>query len=307
MSATSHIAVVAVAAVALATASPAAASYGWPVKPFHQQHPVRAYFGDPRIAGSSHTVHFGIDISAPNGTAVYATLDGIASRHPLHPEDVVVVTGAGGVAFEYWHVVPAVPAGARVVAYRTVIGHIEAPWAHVHFSERHGSTYVNPLRPGALGPYRDTTRPTIHAITFERDGSPLGTHVSGTLDIVVEAWDETPLPVPAPWANKPVAPAFIEYRLEGERGLLASTGWRTAVDFRDALPTSLFPSIYARWTRQNRPGESFSRSGRYRYYLAHGLDTRSLPNGTYRVVVEARDTAGNRRTAERAFTVANAA
>ena len=27
-----------------------APAYGWPLKPFHRQHPVRGYFGDPRIA-----------------------------------------------------------------------------------------------------------------------------------------------------------------------------------------------------------------------------------------------------------------
>jgi hypothetical protein len=306
MSATSHIAAIAVAAVALATAAPADASYGWPVKPFHQQHPVRGFFGDPRIAGSSHTIHFGVDVSAPNGTAVYATIDGTAYPHPLHPSDVVMVTGAGGVTFEYWHIVPAVRSGQRVVAYRTVVGRIAPPWAHVHFSERHGSTYVNPLRPGAMQPFRDTTRPTVHAITCERNGVPVGSRVSGTVDIVVEAWDETPLPVPAPWGGKPVAPAFIDWRLIGDRGLLAASSWHTAVDFRDALPLSPFASIYARWTRQNRPGPGQGRSGRYRYYLAHGLDTRTLPNGPYRVVVRARDDAGNERTVSRAFTVANA-
>ena len=46
--------------------------YCWPVKPFHRPHPVRAYLNDPRISGSSRAFHFGIDVSAPDGTAVYA-------------------------------------------------------------------------------------------------------------------------------------------------------------------------------------------------------------------------------------------
>jgi hypothetical protein len=306
MTATAHIASIAAAAIALATAAPAqAGSYGWPVKPFHEQHPVRGYLGDPRIAGESHTTHFGIDISAPNGTAVYATLDGVARLHPLHPQDVVIVYGADGVTFEYWHVVPCIRTGQRVVAYRTVIGHIEKPWAHVHFTEEHGRTIVNPLRPGALSPYRDTTKPSIGLITFERNGAPLGDRVSGTVDVVAEAWDTTPLPVPAPWANKPVAPAFVEWRLVGARGLQSASAWHAAVDFREQLPQSPFSSIYARWTRQNRPGTLTGRNGRYRYYLAHGLDTRTLPNGTYRVVVQVRDTAGNARTASRTFLVDN--
>src|SRR5918992_5831090 len=52
-------------------AAPTPAGYGWPVKPFDRQHPVRGYFGDPRIGGAHGTskqFHFGIDVSAPNGT-----------------------------------------------------------------------------------------------------------------------------------------------------------------------------------------------------------------------------------------------
>ena len=44
-------------------------SYGWPVKPFDVQHPVRGFFCDPRIgAKGSKAFHFGIDVSAPDGT-----------------------------------------------------------------------------------------------------------------------------------------------------------------------------------------------------------------------------------------------
>lgn len=295
------LAAVAIVLAAFATAAPANASYGWPLRPFHSQHPVRGYFGDPRIAGASHTVHFGIDVSGPNGAAVYATLDGVASINPRHA-DCVLVT-AGSTRFEYWHVVPSIRPGQRVVAYRTVVGRIEKPWAHVHFSEAEGGVYVNPLRPGALQPYVDVTKPTVHAITFERDGRPAGARISGTLDLVVEAFDTTPLAVPAPWNDRPVAPALVEWRIVGERST-ASAAWHVAVDFRGALPAATYSAIYAPWTRQNRPSKHHGR-GRYRYYLARGLDTRSLPNGSYRVVVRAGDTAGNATSFTRVFTVAN--
>ena len=52
-------------------------SYGWPVKPFDEQHPVRGFFCDPRIgAKGGKAFHFGVDVSAPDGTAVYAVEGG---------------------------------------------------------------------------------------------------------------------------------------------------------------------------------------------------------------------------------------
>jgi hypothetical protein len=74
-----------------------------------------------------------------------------------------------------------------------------------------------------------------------------------------------------------------------------------AADFRGALPTASFDWVYAHGTRPNFA----STRARYRFYLAHGLDTRTLPNGTYRVVVRVSDTRGNSATAARPFTVAN--
>jgi hypothetical protein len=307
MSTTTHIKVIvaALAATFLATAAPAHASYGWPLKPFHQQHPVRGFFGDPRIAGNDEghgTFHFGIDISAPNGTAVYATLDGYTSPNALH-RDVVEISNGAGTTFSYWHVIPAVRSGARVYAYRTVIGHIEKPWLHVHFSETEGGVYVNPLRSGALAPYSDRTKPTVHGIYFERSGVPAGSRISGKVDIVAEAWDTTPLPVPAPWNTKPVTPALVEWRLISSRNI-ASTNWHVAADFRDELPTVPFTSVYAPFTRQNHPWGRGGR-GRYRFYLAHDLDTRQFPNRTYRVQVRVTDTRGNVAYATRDLMIRN--
>jgi hypothetical protein len=52
-------------------------SYGWPIKPFHRQHPIRGYFGDPRtlawegqpgldseLTPGSFSFHNGVDIVA---------------------------------------------------------------------------------------------------------------------------------------------------------------------------------------------------------------------------------------------------
>ena len=294
-------------AAALTAATPATAgSYGWPLKPFDRQHPVRAFFGDPRIAGhdAEHgTFHFGIDISAADGTAVYATLTGTASIHSLHP-DTVTVSAGGGTVHEYWHVVPAIRSGQHVVAFRTLVGHVERPWGHVHFAETDRGRYVNPLRPGALSPYRDTTKPTIHRFGFERDGVSAGTSIHGRVDLVVEAWDDVPVAVPAPWNAKPVAPAVVEWRLRGARALTSARGWAVAADFRGALPRAPFASVYARWTRQNHPWDRGGR-GRYRFVLARAFDTRSLPDGTYRLEARVADTRGNATVGTATFTVGN--
>ncbi len=272
----------------------AAAGYGWPVAPFFRQHPVRGFFGDPRIGltpkGMAHSFHFGIDVSCPNGTPVYATVDGRVVRESFRPETVSVVADDGHTVLQYWHIEPAVRAGQRVTAYRTVVGHVLAPWEHVHLAEVRDGRYVNPLRAGALRPFADWTRPTLRELRVERDGRTMAAgHAPGTFDLVVEAYDATPLPVPGRWAGKPLTPALLRWRLVGSDEH-ALTAWKTAVDVRATIPSNdLYDNVFARWTRQNKA----ARGGRYRFYLAHDLDASRLARGRYLVEVEASDIRGN--------------
>jgi murein DD-endopeptidase MepM/ murein hydrolase activator NlpD len=96
--------------------SEAAVSYHWPVKPFDKQHPVRGSFGDPRTifnaaptlhgvlsGGGRFEFHKGIDISAPNGRALYPVLSGVVTQVNTRDEWVQVDSG-GGRIFEYWHI-----------------------------------------------------------------------------------------------------------------------------------------------------------------------------------------------------------
>ena len=112
-------------------------SYGWPVAPFDQQHPIRGAFGDPRtnfhaeptLAGlmtgsGSFSFHQGVDIAAADGTAVYPVATGVVQK--VKGEGVVVACDNGR-AFEYEHVQPEVVVGQRVVAGQTILGPIIAP------------------------------------------------------------------------------------------------------------------------------------------------------------------------------------
>ncbi len=261
------------------SASAAPYAYAWPVKPFRAQHPVRGFFGDPRISNhqQSRQFHFGVDISAPNATPVYATLTGTASIHPLH-DTTVLISGPDGAEFSYWHVVPTVRTGQRVVAYRTLIGHIEAPYAHVHFSEMRHGRYLNPLRAGALGPYVDRTRPTVGSVATD------GRH------LVAEAYDETPLAVPRPWHDLPVMPALVRWRLLDAKRRPVSD-WSTALDVRLTIPpASAFDDVWAPGTSQNH----VRAPGRYRVVLSR--DVARFRGGAYLVEVSVRDTRGNTAT-----------
>jgi hypothetical protein len=295
------------AALAVAVAAPAtaqSASYGWPVKPFDRQHPIRGFFGDPRVGESAHgeskSFHFGVDISAPDGTPVSATASGPVVWEPERPQTVSIRTADGGV-FAYWHIVPAVRDGSYAHAYRTVLGHIARGWEHVHFAEFRDGRYLNPLRDGALAPYRDTTTPKVHTFSFERNGKAIGrARLSGRFDLVAEVRDETPLLVPGRWSHKPVVPAVVRWRLVGRRGRASS--WQTAFDVSMTIPAAgLFDSVYARWTRQNHPWNI----GRYRVALAHGWDSRVWADGGYRLEVYVADTRGNHSVSSVPFRVDN--
>src|SRR5207244_12304765 len=103
----------AVGAAAAATTAPKRYSYGWPVKPFDREHPVRAVIGEPRTifmspptlegvlyGRGSFSFHQGIDIAAPDGTAVYPVMSGVVT---LVNRTWIRVDAGNGHAFEYWH------------------------------------------------------------------------------------------------------------------------------------------------------------------------------------------------------------
>jgi hypothetical protein len=178
---------------------PAGALTGWPLKPFHEAHPLRSGLNEWRPAN----MHIGIDIQALDGTPVYAIQSGQASIAGVGTVDIRVRVGS----YEYWHVQPLVHAGQHVRAHRTVIGRIIRGAGHLHLSELRGG-YVNPLRPGGrvLTPYRDTEEPVIGAAT--RYGG----------EVFVEAFDPQSLRETIKYRTPVLAPAAVAWRARDARG-----------------------------------------------------------------------------------------
>jgi murein DD-endopeptidase MepM/ murein hydrolase activator NlpD len=282
-----RVAVLCAAGIAALLAPAFAGAYGWPIKPFDRQHAIRGAFDDPRqgLRGwlIENSFHFGVDISAADGTPVYAVAPGTVFLYP----DSVAVHQPDGRGFAYWHIVAAVTEHSYVNT-GDLIGYVRLGWGHVHLAERNGNTYLNPLRPGALEPFTDDTTPVVGAIDV--------TQQDGRLDATVEAYDLPPMKPPPPWQDAHWTPAFVRWRiLHNDQEMLP---WRIAADFRtNWIKKSHFDSIYAPGTIQNRPLDP----GRYIFWLAHNLDIHSLPDGTYELQVLVSDTRDN--TASRSITL----
>jgi hypothetical protein len=287
--------------------SAAAAAYPWPIKPFHQQHPIRANFGDPRtrfwntmltdgLQGPGlFQFHNGIDIAAPEGTPVYPVVSGTAS----FIDGAAVMVRSPGHKFQYFHIHPAIRNGQHVLAQRTVLGYVIHAANHVHLTEIRGRRVWNPLARGGVAPYVDRTTPQVDTI-FARPVTSLVPIESNTLcgkvALVAAAHDTPPLAVPGTFAGYPVSPADVTWSLTLLDGLVY-VPTLSAADFRTTLPlVRNFWSVYARGSYQNAPrfsNQQFQMPGRFLYNLTSTFDTRSYPNGTYEVRVQVSDMRGN--------------
>jgi hypothetical protein len=301
-------------------------SYGWPVKPFDRQHPVRGGFGDPRTiffgppsqrtllrGGGVFQFHDGVDISAPDGSPVYPVADGTVVK----VTDQMVDVDSGGRSFAYWHIVASVGVGAHVTTDRTVLGHIIPGCRHVHLSEYDAAdAAVNPLQAGHLTPYTDTTKPVVTGIALRTSvtGADLMPElVRGRIEPIASVHDTPSMAVPGVWHDLPVSPALVEWwiRQPGSNGKVV-VPLHVAFDVREHLPANRdLWAAYARGSHQNMSvfGQhySFLQPGVYEYRLAPGgFDTRTLKDSVYELVVKAVDIRGNATTAFLRFSVHNA-
>ena len=176
---------------------PAAAVDGWPLKPFHRQHPLRAGLDEHRPSG----FHVGIDIQAKDWSEVYAIQPGRAHILDSRWPDARVQVGN----YIYWHVHPAVREGQRVIPYVTLLGHVLRSMGHLHLSEVDSSGHwLNPLRPGGrvLAPYSDDEPPVIGAPEIGSDGA-----------VIVAAFDPQSFRMRTRYITPVLAPAGLAYRL----------------------------------------------------------------------------------------------
>jgi hypothetical protein len=254
---------------------------GWPLKPFHAQHAIRAGLNELRTG----SMHIGIDIQAYNGQAVYALQGG--SARVLQPTGIDSRVRVG--RFIYWHVIPSVSNGQHVSAYSTVVGHVLTPAGHLHLSEVLGGdeNYINPLRPGGrvLAPYRDLAPPVI--------GAP-SVHGDGRVDI--HAYDPQSFVVRTTYPTPVLAPAALAYRLYDLRGH-AVTSLEWALRGTHVYSFSLAHAVYAGGARGGGWlcfGYHPRCTPNWHYWLAGGLAPR-LPhlNGRYRLTTYAWDWVGN--------------
>jgi hypothetical protein len=284
-------------------------SYAWPLKPFHQQHPIRAFFGDPRTVfrntddadAGIFSFHNGIDIVAEDGTTVYPVVTGTVIK--VRPDEVVVTSEQGGRTFQYWHLEPKVRLHQFVRAEKSVLGTVQPGRGHVHLTEIDGSLVENPLQAGHLMPYRDSTAPSVRQLYIRgASGAMLNPDaLAGSVDLTAAAIDIPPLPLPEPWTAVPVTPARVSWQLTTLDGheLLPEL---IAADFTVTIPPpTQFWGVYTTGTYQNFPAVGahyfYGTAGDYLFKLtASPIDTRLLRAGRYRLTVIAADTCGNSGT-----------
>jgi hypothetical protein len=256
-------------------------SGGWPLRPFHEQHPIRAGINERRESG----FHLGIDIQAAGMTHVYAVQSGRAHIIQAHGLDARVQIGS----FIYWHVRGlSMYEGEFIPAYRRAIGIVMPNVRHLHLSEVDGSgRYLNPLRPHGrlLAPWADNEPPVI--------GRP---QVSGDGRVLVSAFDPQSYVTMTAYETPVLAPAALAYRLFESNGTpIGPLQW--ALRGSHVLPKDLEDAVFT--ADAHSPGYLCFAFRvicvpHWRYHLAGGLAPRLPALGRrYRMTVYAWDWAGN--------------
>lgn len=142
----------------------------YPLDPQDQQHYINGTVGEERQGRQRY--HYGLDMAAPDGTAVYSIEAGIIRRF-----------GAGVAIghYGYVHVVNCPYDNGDMVLANVLIGYIQNGQRHVHlqqstndlaaitgFEEQDGTPWINPI--GHLNPF-DTVVPNIDGVRLYRQSN----------------------------------------------------------------------------------------------------------------------------------------
>ena len=261
---------------------PDGAELGWPLAPFHAQHPLRAGLNELRPG----SLHVGVDIQARDGAAVYAVAPGTADVLEAGGPNARVRVGT----YVYWHIVPTVLNGQWVTPFVTELGTVMPGYGHIAFSELGWrGEYVNPLRPGGsvLIPYANADPPAIGAPALAAGGQ-----------VTVSAYSPQSFVRRTTYTTPVLAPAGLAYRLFTRDGApLTPLEW--AFRGTHLLAWSERALIYAPGARAPGYGCFASRAvcvPHWAYRVAGGLAPPlpfGLAPGRYRLTIYAWDWADN--------------
>jgi hypothetical protein len=269
---------------------PRGAHFGWPLRPFHRQHALRAGLNELR----SSSFHHGIDIQCEDRQKVYALQSGRAHIVERSGAEERVQVGS----YIYWHVNLSVREGQAVRAFHTVLGKTKPGFGHLHLSEVAGGRYLNPLRPHGrvLSPWREHEPPVLGRPRFLGGGR-----------VLIQAFDPQTFRVRTTYNTPVLAPAALAYRVLDSRGH-GVTRLYWALRGTQNLDWSVHSRIFASDTR----APTFwcwirdpNCKPRWDYVLAGGLapSLRSLglSSGRYKLAAYAWDWAGNASTIRASF------
>jgi hypothetical protein len=278
-------------AVILAGLHTACWGYQWPLRQFGTSHPITGTLGEYRTGEdrvpntTDDHLHSGVDIGGGTGTEVYPAVGGTVEAKGYN----FVKVRDGARAIDYVHIVPQVNEGQTVTAGVTVLGMIDSR-NHLHFRENGGA--ANPLRPGGLTPYTDTSAPVVLSIEVVKDGTAGGgspfpdtlgcPKVQGRADIKVKARD------PQSYGSQKTAPYRIGYEIRAEDGEIVEPAvYKIQFSSVDGYSLGLVysetdsdDSTYVYWAT-NRPDAN-------EYW-----DSEDLWDGWYWIYAYAEDIAGN--------------
>ena len=256
-------------------------------------HPVRGYFNDPRISGTSRAFHFGVDISAPNGTSVAVERQGTVTPRgrpcDLGGRPARVASSATGTLSR--------PSGTcQKVGRHELTGSHRSALAARPLRRAAGRQVPQPAaRRGPSGPGATRHVPASDAggVRARRDRNSTSNRRPRRSGRDRRGVRHAAGPrCRGPWNDLPVTPAPPTLARPPRPRRSCGPGIHLWTSAETLLPQSALPAA------STPPGDAADHAGEppafYRFFLAHTWSTTTLPDGPYRLEVEASDLYGNK-------------